>query len=457
MCFRSFYSNIKLKCWHREDDENVELVNRVSPNSHIQQAQEHSSQAGSTARLPQLPALQDGLRNRFKMTYNIQLPPEHTYLGKLERVESADHFEPGTIHRIPVTGHHSIVFPGETIPLILTNSLVEFDGRNESSRIGLVFWEYPFKKRIFGVVCQVREKTLRESVTVLKTVAQQRFELVPQQDGALTRSVQREARAHYYAQVKILPEVLLPDPLTSFCASNMVKIGNLNRNRLLAAQSSVWPKFVYDQYGSDEVLWRVRRFLEFLQIKSAPTKDPAMLSFWLARNIPLSDADRKELLFSNSILSRMQLVNNILDYKCAFLCAKCDLWIADYADMFAMSNQGVSSSYCNPSGFVHETLTVYQTQPNVIRTTTKPSTEFSWFPGYSWQIAICNVCSIHIGWKFVATKRSLKPRKFYGLCSKSIQVASDRKLRRNSITSLLRFDQTHLDQLGQSDQNVDSR
>lgn len=427
MCFRGFCSNMKLKCWHREDDENVELVNRVSLNDQNQHA-EHSFQAGSSGNLHLLPSSHDGLRSRFKMTYNIQLPPEHTYLGKLDRVESVDRFEPGSIHRIPVSGHHSIVYPGETIPLILTNALLDVDGRNESNRIGLVFWEHSYRKRILGVVCQVREKNLRESVMVLKTVAQQRFELVPQQDGALTRSIQREGRAHYYAQVKILPEVLLPDPLSSFCASNMVKIGNLNRNRLLAAQSSVWPKFVYDQYGSHEILWKVKRFLEFLQIESVPTDDPVMLSFWLARNIPLSDTDRKELFFSNSVLSRMLLVNNILDYTCAFCCKKCDRGIANYADMFAMSNQGVSSSYCNPSGFVHETLTVYQTLPKTTRTTTKPSTEFSWFPGYSWQIAICNACNNHIGWKFIATKRSLKPRKFYGLCGKSIRVASDRKL-----------------------------
>ncbi|XP_055617888.1 protein cereblon-like [Toxorhynchites rutilus septentrionalis] len=426
MCFRRFYSNMKLRCLRPEDDENVELVNRVS----LHDRDNGSVPAGpSTGTIhPQQGYAIDGLRNRFKLTYNIQLPSEHAYLGKLERVECLERFEPGSIHRIPVSSHHSIVYPGETIPLILTNSLLDFDGRYESSRIGLVFWEHSRQKRILGVVCQVCEKDVRESVIVLKTIAQQRFELVPQRDGALTRSVQRDGRAHYYAEVKILPEVLLPDPLASFCTSNMVKINNIAKNRLLAAQSSVWPKFVYDQYGSNEVLYKVRRFLEFLQIESVPTADPVMLSFWLARNIPLSETDRKELFFSNSVLSRMLLVNNILDYTCAFCCKKCDRRIANYVDMFAMSKQGVSSSYCNPSGFIHETLTVYRVVPKTARTTTKPSTDFSWFPGYSWQIAVCNACNNHIGWKFAATKRNYKPKKFYGLCGKSIRVASDRKV-----------------------------
>uniref|UniRef100_A0A1Q3G4B2 Putative atp-dependent protease pil n=1 Tax=Culex tarsalis TaxID=7177 RepID=A0A1Q3G4B2_CULTA len=414
MCFRRFYTN--LACWHREpDDEIVELMNRRRAS--VQNHDVAVAIAGPSAERPTA---------RFKLTYNIQLPSEHSYLGKLERVGGLELLDPGSVHTIPISGHHSIVYPGETIPLILTNSLLNVDGRTESNRIGLVFWEHPHRKKIYGVICQVCEKDDRESVIVLKTKAQQRFELVPAADGALTKSVQREGRAHYYAQIKILPEVLLPDPLTALCAANMTKA-----NRLQAAQSTVWPKFVYDQYGSDEVLLKVRRFLEFLQIEAAPTAsgdDPVALSFWLARNIPLSEADRKEVFFTSSVLARMLLVNNILDFTCGFCCKKCDRRIANYVDMFAMSQQGIAGSYCNPSGFVHETLTVNRTIAKSTRTTTKASTDFSWFPGYAWQIAVCNGCNGHVGWKFAATRRGYKPRKFYGLCGKSVRVASERKV-----------------------------
>ncbi|EAT43511.1 AAEL005058-PA [Aedes aegypti] len=425
MCFRHLYSNLKFKCWHPDDDENVELMHQISINDHHHLSHGDPSLGGpSIGSIINQHGAYDGHRNRLKLTYNTQLPSEHTYLGKLERVEALERLEPGSIHRIPVSGHQSIVYPGETIPLILTNPLLEFDGK-DSNRIGLVFWEFPFKKRIFGVICEVYEKVIRDSIMILKTKAQQRFELVPQEDGALTRSVQREGRAHYYAQVKILPEVLLPDPLTNYCMNNTPKINNLARNRLMAAQSSVWPKFVYDQYCSHEVLNKMKRFLEFLQIESVPTADPVMLSFWLAKNFPLSDTDRKELFYTNSVLTRMLLVNSFLDYTCSCCCKKCNRRIANYADMFAMSKHGVSGSYCNPSGFVHETLTVYRVVPQSTRTTTKPSTDFSWFPGYSWQIAVCNACSNHIGWKFVATKRGYKPKKFYGLCAETISVSSD--------------------------------
>jgi hypothetical protein len=37
--------------------------------------------------------------------------------------------------------------------------------------------------------------------------------------------------------------------------------------------------------------------------------------------------------------------------------------------------------------------------------------EFSWFPGYSWRIAICSSCLIHLGWLYSAPAKE----SFYGL------------------------------------------
>lgn len=35
---------------------------------------------------------------------------------------------------------------------------------------------------------------------------------------------------------------------------------------------------------------------------------------------------------------------------------------------------------------------------------------------------MCNGCSCHLGWKFIATNKNLMPRVFYGLSGKSISV-----------------------------------
>uniref|UniRef100_A0A8C7F8Y8 Cereblon n=1 Tax=Oncorhynchus kisutch TaxID=8019 RepID=A0A8C7F8Y8_ONCKI len=49
---------------------------------------------------------------------------------------------------------------------------------------------------------------------------------------------------------------------------------------------------------------------------------------------------------------------------------------------------------------------------NLVR---RPSTLHSWFPGYAWTIAQCQICGSHMGWKFTATKTDLSPPRFWGL------------------------------------------
>ncbi|MEW6260062.1 MAG: cereblon family protein [Thermodesulfobacteriota bacterium] len=34
-----------------------------------------------------------------------------------------------------------------------------------------------------------------------------------------------------------------------------------------------------------------------------------------------------------------------------------------------------------------------------------PSDEFTWFPGFSWQIAVCSGCETHLGWRFLSDVR----------------------------------------------------
>lgn len=66
---------------------------------------------------------------------------------------------------------------------------------------------------------------------------------------------------------------------------------------------------------------------------------------------------------------------------CFFLCKRCQNKIAKYFDIFAMSKDTVSTNFCNPGGYIHETLTVNKTFDSAVRMVDKPSSEFSWFPG----------------------------------------------------------------------------
>lgn len=53
--------------------------------------------------------------------------------------------------------------------------------------------------------------------------------------------------------------------------------------------------------------------------------------------------------------------------------------MANKRDVFSMSVSGPMAAYVNPSGHIHETLTVYKSKGLVH--VSRPSTEHSWFPG----------------------------------------------------------------------------
>ncbi|MFN2267792.1 MAG: cereblon family protein [Desulfonatronovibrio sp.] len=41
------------------------------------------------------------------------------------------------------------------------------------------------------------------------------------------------------------------------------------------------------------------------------------------------------------------------------------------------------------------------------------TSEFSWFPGYSWQAALCTVCQTHLGWSYQSKDNEI----FFGFIS----------------------------------------
>lgn len=55
-------------------------------------------------------------------------------------------------------------------------------------------------------------------------------------------------------------------------------------------------------------------------------------------------------------------------------------------------------TFVNPGGFVHEVACFgYATG---LRYLGDPDPAFTWFPGYSWQVAACATCGAHLGWLF---------------------------------------------------------
>lgn len=57
--------------------------------------------------------------------------------------------------------------------------------------------------------------------------------------------------------------------------------------------------------------------------------------------------------------------------------------------------------FANPHGLVFE-LALYAAAPGCA-VACPASTEFSWFQGRAWRVALCRACGAHLGWRFEAT------------------------------------------------------
>lgn len=89
------------------------------------------------------------------------------------------------------------------------------------------------------------------------------------------------------------------------------------------------------------------------------------------------------------------------------LCSNCLNPVASPDDQIIV-NQSFRHTFANPHGYVYEVGCF--SRAGGCRPGSTPSGEFSWFPGYVWQVGVCKGCSIHLGWKFSSATDS-----FFGL------------------------------------------
>lgn len=89
------------------------------------------------------------------------------------------------------------------------------------------------------------------------------------------------------------------------------------------------------------------------------------------------------------------------------VCARCRRVITSTADRIEIDGLR-EHSQVNPHGFVW-TFHCYARAPGCAPAG-PPSTDFTWFPGHSWQIEQCGGCGWHLGWLFRSADRH-----FHGL------------------------------------------
>lgn len=162
--------------------------------------------------------------------------------------------------------------------------------------------------------------------------------------------------------------------------------------------------------------------------------DPSAFADWLSSNLPLSQNERLDLLEMECRVSQLkQLLKNVeKDRETIIRCKCCSSALSPMRNIFTVKGaEGTTGNYINEHGIVHQTVTLREVDPKVsVVCVGRPETKDSWFPGYSWQIAYCYVCSSHLGWRFRRVNKSddtedpERPAKFWGFSYSSITTES---------------------------------
>ncbi|KAK9500734.1 hypothetical protein O3M35_001939 [Rhynocoris fuscipes] len=359
-------------------------------------------------------------------TFNEDLPPEHSYLGEnLESVSGRVILTEGSYVTLPLLPRsYGTLVPGQTFPMTVRDTGRSYLFRKcveTNHTFGCISNRYrSYRDDIgegsYGTTAEIYEFSDDFGTVCIKAKARQRFKLI---------KTKRNEGGLLIGELKILPEINLNKPLSSIQCGSLNRVRTTRKEKCYAWEAFLtpWPKWVYDQYDIDKLKDRVDKELRFLKQglrkdkgKVIMPSDPTELSFWLATHL-----DAEERYHVNKLDSPIQRIRWQLSLmnKCQqYYCFGCQTQIGQQSDVFAMSIEGAQGIYVNPEGYLHDTMTLINATNLVLIST--PSTEFSWFPGYAWSIAVCANCHKHIGWQFIAQKPKLQPRKFYGLTRSSL-------------------------------------
>ncbi|XP_023248163.1 protein cereblon [Copidosoma floridanum] len=360
--------------------------------------------------------------------FDLSLPVSHSYLGtNLEELRGRTILDEGIYLNLPLLIKDSmILFPGQTLPLAVfnINIITMLEKCIQDNRTFGVLCYHENKIENIGTTAEIYEFSHGSSPGEglrIKAKGRQRFKILQFKEGA-NRTL---------ADVKIMPEITLSHPLFGGLRSmDHLSLRSINGKEqkqqdhleVFESMNTSWPAFVYRQYDSHRLSYAIKQQLQFIEIRgSFIPMNPTDLSFWVAQNLPLSDAERIKLLTYDCAVSRLQWELDYLTKDRVLVCHNCENVIGKHADIFPMSQDGPQNTFCNAGGYTHDTVTLYHAK-NLKKHDDRPSPDYSWFPGYAWTIVECKFCSIHMGWLFTVIKdKKLKPTSFWGLVRRNLE------------------------------------
>lgn len=93
----------------------------------------------------------------------------------------------------------------------------------------------------------------------------------------------------------------------------------------------------------------------------------------------------------------------------AYYCARCGIFMtrASLGIRLAGKHEHVLA---NPAGMMFRVV-CFKDAPGAVAVGNATS-QFTWFPGYDWRLALCTGCDTHVGWMYEGTG---SPAVFFGL------------------------------------------
>ncbi|KAF8782656.1 Protein cereblon like protein [Argiope bruennichi] len=344
------------------------------------------------------------------VSYDTSLPVLHSYLGNdLEELSGRTVLDDDSCQTIPIlTLPGVMLIPGQILPLQLYNP------STISMMIHIIHSDHTF-----GLINSRQRFEVLETRTQSDGILIGKVRILPELQAGDPGECSKLSSLNKFA---IPPPNLSSKPSNSFQCNQLLHRSSHKYNKYDFANYTWFPEFVYKMYDANVLMNRIKTTMQSwnkTMHSDAMPCNPKEFSYWVAANLPLDDRQRLELLKINEVTHRLRHELKILEECCVLTCRDCQGIIANREDIFSMSLQGPQGTYVNPNGYVHEAITVYKAKG--LRLTGRPSTEQSWFPGYAWTIAECEVCTSHMGWRFTAVDKSLKPSKFWALCRAAIQ------------------------------------
>ncbi|VDM41513.1 unnamed protein product [Toxocara canis] len=344
--------------------------------------------------------------------FDVRLPPAHQYLQLAAaeetspgfKMEEADKVITVSILEMPVVLLPSQLLPFHTDLPMLVSQLREAARQNDFIAFKPAL---PGKNSDIATLIQVRSLQENDGGITVQAIGRQRCRILTRRSAI---------NGMPYGDVRVLDEREMSDFIYAFYPVSF--------SRMRLSKESLVDRLVK---------WLIV-FHQLDKVNTVLAQGRTAFSYWVAANIPTDMETRLELLDEPCTDRRLANECAIIKRIDLIVCRGCGTTLSKMSNMINVSTEGNSALYVNPGGYVHDLFTVSEVRSTVARG--RPSSEYSWFPGYKWTIHECAYCMQHVGWRF--TSSNLTPSSFFGLTRSSIRPADST---RPSATGVQRIEQ----------------